>query len=426
MATNQGLLQTTYGGFYHREMPQEDAELTHVGPSTPCGEYLRRFWQPVALTEELKDLPHSIKIMGEELVIFKDRSGRVGLLELHCSHRGTSLEFGLIEEKGIRCCYHGWQFDVDGKILDTPGEPPDSTYKERLCHGAYPTVEYLGLVFAYMGPPEKQPPLPMYDTFNPVPGYCLSKPGREDWPCNWLQIKDNCLDPFHTAILHSIKIMGNRFSEAFKEFGQVDWMENPNGLMYMHSRRKGENIWVRITDFIAPNLHQISMNTEDATTEHPPSNAWVIVWTVPVDDTNTSIFGFQFHPGTEPMPKRPSLSYPKRPYLETQRFPGDLEAQTSQRPIAVHGLEHLGATDRGIIMLRGHLRRGIRAVAEGKDPESPARPDGGIITTYASNTVIKVPQAATPEEEKHLLLETGRMVSEGLVTGSLERMQTPE
>ena len=148
MATNPGLLQTIYGGYHHRDVPKEDVELTHVGPGTPCGEYLRRFWQPVALTEELKDLPHSIKIMGEELVVFKDRSGRIGLLELHCSHRGTSLEFGLIEDKGIRCCYHGWQFDVDGKILDTPGEPPDSTYKERLCHGAYPVHEYKGLVLS--------------------------------------------------------------------------------------------------------------------------------------------------------------------------------------------------------------------------------------------------------------------------------------
>ena len=145
-------LTTTYGAYHQREVPGEDAELTHVGPGTPAGEYLRRFWQPVAHVEDLKDLPIAIRIMGEDLVVFRDNRGRIGLLQRHCSHRGTSLEYGVVEEKGIRCCYHGWLYDVDGTILETPAEPPDSTYKERLCHGAYPVHEYCGLVFAYMGP----------------------------------------------------------------------------------------------------------------------------------------------------------------------------------------------------------------------------------------------------------------------------------
>ena len=107
-------------GYYHREVPREDEYLTHVGPWTPAGEYLRRFWQPVAYTSQLTDLPLRLEIMGEELVLFRDGRGEIGLLELHCSHRGTSLEFGLIEERGIRCCYHGWLFDTVGRILDTP------------------------------------------------------------------------------------------------------------------------------------------------------------------------------------------------------------------------------------------------------------------------------------------------------------------
>ena len=114
-------------------------ELSHVGPDTPCGEYLRRFWQPICLSDELKDLPYRVRILGEELVAFRDRSGAVGLLELHCPHRGASLEYGLIDNKGIRCCYHGWLFAADGTILETPGEPAHSTLKDRLCHGAYPT-----------------------------------------------------------------------------------------------------------------------------------------------------------------------------------------------------------------------------------------------------------------------------------------------
>ena len=110
--------------------------------------------------------------MGEELVLFRDGRGAIGLLELHCSHRGTSLGFGLIEERGIRCCYHGWLFDVAGRILDTPLEPPNSTLKDRLCHGAYPVREYKGMVFAYMGPPDKVPEFPILDLYE-QPGYTL-------------------------------------------------------------------------------------------------------------------------------------------------------------------------------------------------------------------------------------------------------------
>ena len=140
-----------------------------MGPGTPAGEWFRRFWHPVFVADELGDLPKAIRILGKDLVIFHDRSGRVGLLELHCSHRGTSLEFGQIEEHGIRCCYHAWLYDVDGAILETPGEPADSTPKDRLCHGAYPTLEYNGLVFAYMGPPDKRPEFPSLDTHGMAP-----------------------------------------------------------------------------------------------------------------------------------------------------------------------------------------------------------------------------------------------------------------
>src|SRR5205085_1433065 len=123
------------------------------------------------------------------LVVFRDRAGRTGLLQLHCSHRGTSLEFGVVSERGIRCCYHGWLYDVDGRILDTPGEPADSPVKKRLSHGAYPTFEFGGLVFAYMGPPDKRPEFPMYDTFQ-LPDYRLMAGPKFTLPCNWLQVKE--------------------------------------------------------------------------------------------------------------------------------------------------------------------------------------------------------------------------------------------
>jgi len=147
------LIKEPFSGYYHREVPEHDRELTEVGPETPCGEYLRRFWQPVGMTSELKDLPKRVRIMGEDLVLFRDGRAKIGLLELHCSHRGTSLEFGMVERCGIRCCYHGWLYDVDGRVLETPGEPPESTFKDRFFHGAYPTIEYKGLIFAYRAPP---------------------------------------------------------------------------------------------------------------------------------------------------------------------------------------------------------------------------------------------------------------------------------
>jgi len=146
-----------YNGYHRSATGEEDAELTHSDPGTPCGEYLRLFWQPVCMSEQLTDLPLGVRIMGEDLVVFRDLSGDVGLLHRQCSHRRTSLEYGVIAEHGIRCCYHGWLFDVDGTILETPGEPEDSLIRHTLAHGAYPAHEYKGLVFAYFGPPELKP-----------------------------------------------------------------------------------------------------------------------------------------------------------------------------------------------------------------------------------------------------------------------------
>src|SRR5437868_15521272 len=149
---------------YGRQIPAEDAPLTHVGPGTPMGELLRRYWQPVGVSAELRDLPRRIRILGEGLVLFRDRQGRPGLLELHCSHRGTSLEWGRVEERGLRCCYHGWLFDVEGRCLEMPCEPDAGhPLRDRVRQPWYPVEERYGLVFAYLGPLEKKPVLPRFD-----------------------------------------------------------------------------------------------------------------------------------------------------------------------------------------------------------------------------------------------------------------------
>src|SRR5262249_59410968 len=183
MSQPRPFLDVPFGAYLARDVPPPDDELTRVGPRTPCGEYLRRFWQPVAFARDLGAVPLRIRIMGEDLVVFRDGAGRVGLLQLHCTHRGTSLEFGMIAERGIRCCYHGWRFDVDGRILETPGEPASSTLKLRLCQGAYPTREFAGLIFAYMGPPDRMPAFPIYDTFD-LPGLVLAPARKLMLPCN--------------------------------------------------------------------------------------------------------------------------------------------------------------------------------------------------------------------------------------------------
>lgn len=155
-----------YSGYHSAGFPaQHDEELLETGPGTRGGEYLRRFWHPICLSSELTDLPLAVRLLGEDLVVFRDRSGRLGALHRHCSHRGTSLEYGIVSERGLRCCYHGWLFDIDGTILETPGEPEDSRLKDSFRHGSYPAQEYRGLVFAYLGTPEAQPDFPVFDAY---------------------------------------------------------------------------------------------------------------------------------------------------------------------------------------------------------------------------------------------------------------------
>jgi nitrite reductase/ring-hydroxylating ferredoxin subunit len=400
-------------------VPHEDSELTHVGPDTPCGEYMRRFWQPVCFSDELSELPLRVRMFGEDLVAFRDRSGTVGLLELHCPHRGTSLEFGLVGAKGIRCCYHGWLFDVDGTILETPGEPEDSTLKDKLFHGAYPTHEAHGLVFAYLGPPDERPPFPVYDSLI-RPGYRVI-PGRKYfYPCNWLQIQENTMDPAHTAFLHTI-VSGAVFTEEFGVLPELDFLETPIGMIYVATRRVGENVWARMVESVLPNLQQVAPIWENGRQERGFSGPMMSRWLVPMDDTNTMFIELRHVSETDG--ETPAwwadrdIMLPGQvaadSYEEGQRHPGDYEAQVSQRPIAVHGLEHLSATDRGVSMLRNQVRRGIRAVRDGHVPAGLCRDEDAVIPTYCNNTVMRMPAAATEAADKKMMREAGLKLAKG-------------
>ena len=419
MVTRAPFLKTRYGGYFHREVPEEDTELTHVGPGTPCGEYMRRYWQPVCYSDALKDLPQRVKILGEELVAFRDGSGTVGLLELHCPHRGTSLEFGLVGPTGIRCCYHGWLFAADGTILETPGEPSDSTLKDRLFHGAYPVHEYAGLVFAYMGPPDQRPAFPMLDTYD-LPGYRLAARAPTLWECNWLQVKENSMDPAHLAFLHTLP-GSEGFTEDLKELGEWDWMETPVGMVYIDTRRQGDRVWVRVADFILPNIHQFPPNADPMALRNSINRPQATTWAVPLDDTHTMQIGYYRTPeGKEPRRGSGFGQDASRPYEERQRVPGDYDAQVSiHGGTARHGLEHLAATDRGIIMMRNMIRRGIRAVGKGEALESPMLRNGSAVPTYSHDRVVSgIAPAATREADRQLLRKVARgVVRETVKTG---------
>ncbi|MGQ0635973.1 MAG: Rieske 2Fe-2S domain-containing protein [Planctomycetaceae bacterium] len=174
--------------------------LTQVGRGTPMGDLLRRYWFPVAASCELRLHPvKAVQLLGERLVLFRDASGRLGLLEEHCPHRGTSLAYGLVDRAGLRCPYHGWKFDGAGHCLEMPAEPPETKLTQRVQARAYRVAELGGLVFAYLGP-DPAPLLPRYDLF--VWDNCLRDIGQALLPCNWLQIMENSVDPYHLEWLH--------------------------------------------------------------------------------------------------------------------------------------------------------------------------------------------------------------------------------
>lgn len=407
-----------YGGFYNPNSREDDTELTRVGPGTPAGNYLRQFWHPVALVSEVKDMPIPTRVLGEDLVLFRDKSGRLGLVHKHCSHRGTSLEYGIIGEHGIRCAYHGWHYDVDGTVLETPSEPPGSRLRESLCHGAYLTREFAGLVFAYMGAPEETPEFPVYDSLVWPDGNHLV-PYKLDMPCNWLQVHENSADPIHTAYLHSI-VTGVQFTPAFAELPVLEFIETPLGFLSVATRRCDENLWIRASDVILPNVAQFGTGFVDGSREKFALCAAFTRWIVPVDDTNCWVIGVRhFNEVIDPLNqgREDQIGLGKidlmgqtdeRPYADRQKNPGDWDAMVAQGPIAIHRNEHLSSTDKGIAQLRRQLRTGIRAVAAGTKPAQPRRYGAVSVPTYNNETILRVPRR--DGDDAAVMREFGRKV----------------
>jgi len=411
-------LVRSYDAYHSRHGLTEDVELTHVGRGTPMGEYLRRFWMPVAHTHEVTELPLKLRVLGEDLVLFRTGGGAYGLVEQRCSHRGASLEYGVISERGIRCAYHGFHYAPDGTILETGAGAPLAG-GGKLCHGAYPLHVLLDLVFAYLGPPELVPPFPMLDLYTDP--HVTLETGRERYTntdCNWLQMHENAMDPVHTAYLHALTTGTQRgFSDQMGIVPVMQWLANESGMHYIASRRVGDLVWIRVNDTFMPNCGLIPPSNATASKANVSQPAHHAVWTTPVDDENTKQFFLLFEDERNPMlPVQRKRSFGQandRPYEERQRHPGDYEMMTSQGRIAVHGYENLTPTDYGVIGLRQLLRDGVHAVREGRDPLGLERAANAPLRTRTQNTVLPVPPAATPEADVALLKQVGREVAEG-------------
>ena len=400
-----------YAGYETRLSEHPDEELTQVGPETPCGEYLRRFWHPVYLTNDLCDLPVALKILGEELVLFRDLSGTLGLVHKRCPHRQASLEYGKCEEHGIRCCYHGWHFDTDGKLLDAPGQPENLSdrLKLRIKLGAYPVVEYKGLIFSYMGPIAEMPEFPVFDAMEFEKMEMV--PYKAPFRCNWLQVLDAILDPLHTSFLHS-NIGRVQFSEGFGEVGQMDFFERDVWMLGVNTRRVGENVWFRVNELVLPNFTQAgSAFASDGTQRRLYGRSSFTRWVVPVDDENTlalawANFGERGDPPEWNTPEGPELIEQgevfDRTYEERQRSPGDAEATEGMGRITVHKNENLVSSDRGITLMRKRLREQIRAVQNGETPARASVANSGLIPTYGGDTVLRIPRNGNPDESQTL------------------------
>jgi phthalate 4,5-dioxygenase oxygenase subunit len=383
----------------------ENDLLTQTGPRTSCGELMRRYWQPVALTEELArdGAPIKARILGEELVLFRDDQGRPGLLGLHCSHRGTDLSYGRVEDGGLRCLYHGWLYDVCGRVVEQPGEPAGGAHRHEVHHPAYPCREAGGVVFAYMGPGEP-PLLPNYEFLTvPAEHRTVVKIYEE---CNYLQGNEGNIDPVHLSFLHQAldeaqiarrrivpgsdttdnALLGGDIAPTI-EVEMTDY-----GLRIYTLRNSGrDKRYIRITNFVMPNLSVFGGSTVGA--------GYSIHWHVPIDDTHHWKYTFAFsrekplddfmrHRNRAELTadyrltrNRENRYQQDRESMKTQTFTGmgtnfqahDAFATESQGAIQDRTREHLVSSDKAIVAARKLLLNAMKDVEEGRDPQHVIR-----------------------------------------------------
>ena len=393
------------GTAYGRPKSTFDRTLVEVGPGTPGGEMLRRYWHPIAVAAEVGGRPQNVRVLGEDLILFRDLKGRPGLLYPRCCHRGTTLYYGRVEPDGIRCCYHGWLFDVEGRCLDMPCEPPEKNasdrYRATFRQPWYPVTEYHGLLFAYLGPPEKKPALPRYDVMERVPGdeEVFADGGNiglqgDTTPCNWLQTHENVMDPYHVFVLHSSH-SGNQFVPIMGILPEVSWEDTALGVKSYQDRRLPDGkLFHRVTEVQMPNLRIVA---NPRVKRYGPSDS--VAWTLPIDDTTTKIFTLYRAPRGERF-ERSRMNgklWEELTEEEHQRMPNDYEAQVGQGAITLHSEEHLAATDRGVVMFRRKLREQIEAVRDGRDPIGVVFDEArALVRVEAGNFLLEPAASAAP------------------------------
>jgi phenylpropionate dioxygenase-like ring-hydroxylating dioxygenase large terminal subunit len=382
---------------------EQNELMTRVGPGTSAGKLLRRYWQPVALVDELQgERPvKAVRLFGENLVLFK-QAAAYGLIERHCPHRGADLAYGRLEDGGLRCAFHGWLFDVKGRCLETPAEPEGSRLCDHVQQRAYPVVEKSGVLFAYLGEGEV-PTFPRFDCFVAPAEYTFAFKGY--WDCNWLQALEVGIDPAHASWLHRFfededpaASYGRQFrgtpsdaqipiSKVLREYARPEIRVEPTDYgMRLHTLRRisDAHSHIRVTNILFPQAFVIPMNAEMTISQ----------WHVPVDDTGCywyAIFtSFGAPVDKKTMREQRLKTYPAPDYKpvygrengwgfdaeeqKKQTFTGmgfdinihDQWACESQGRIQDRTKEHLGTTDRGIVLYRRLLLDAIRKSESGE------------------------------------------------------------
>jgi 5,5'-dehydrodivanillate O-demethylase len=341
--------------------PEQNERLSSVGPGTPSGEMLRRYWWPIGFSELVTDKPLPVRLLGEDLVMFRDGKGDIGLLGRRCAHRGTSLEFGRVESDGLRCCYHGWKFAKDGRCTEMPAEPENSPLLKEVKQKAYATYEAGGLIFAYIGP-SPIPLFPPYDLY--IRPDCNRVVSSKEEHCNWLQRAENGYDPYHSMALHAAgypQIALKRPNVTWEEtwYGCRTLQQYPGKLTNIthqifpsHSRRLG----ARVGD---QPRHYFSLR-------------------VPTDDVTTTSFYIQAEIAASGPYKTITRGHEPSQRLLFEpiedgwwRIPSheqDRIAQESQGILADRTSEFLATSDQGIVMFRRMMEESIQAVEQGRDP----------------------------------------------------------
>ena len=349
--------------------------LTQVSKGTPMGELMRRYWHPIAAAGELDERPtKAVRLLGEDLVLYKDRGGTYGLLDRLCPHRRVDLSYGIPEEHGLRCMYHGWMYDETGQCIEQPFEEtvhPDGHFKEKVKVAAYPVEELAGLLFAYLGP-QPAPLLPRWEQLtwdNAVREICIT-----ELPCNWLQCQENSLDPLHNEWLHAYytNVVRNGVHELPPKRGthlKIGFDLFEHGIIKRRVEEgytEDDDDWKEGHPILFP--HILLVGDEVKST---------FQFRVPVDDEHTyhvSIYTWRAAPEAQ-APTQERVPYRYVPlkdeqghYIVNILFNQDYMAWVTQGNIARRDLEKLGESDKGVIMYRKLLKDQMAIVADGGDP----------------------------------------------------------